>query len=150
KGCGFVRGRGGVGFIPWANFSRGRAPLGGSPTAISLADFTISILSALSTVTVVPGGKPILTGDCAAALCETVKSLSSLILPSLTARSVAYVVMILVIEAGYHGEVAFSACNTLPLSTSTRMSDSEWAGRVASQVATPTLATRTIVRAVAE
>ena len=29
---------------------------------MSFADFTISILSALSTVTVVPTGKPILTG----------------------------------------------------------------------------------------
>src|SRR5437867_3569472 len=29
--------------------------------------------------------------------------------------------MILVIEAGYHGAVAFSACSTLPVSTSTRI-----------------------------
>ena len=56
---------------------------------MSFADFTISILSALSTVTVVPGGKPILTGDCAAALCDTLSSVSSVIRPSLTARSVA-------------------------------------------------------------
>ena len=38
---------------------------------MSLADFTISILSALSTVITVPGGNPIFTGDCAAALAET-------------------------------------------------------------------------------
>ena len=35
---------------------------------MSFADFTISIFSALSTVTVVPGLKPILVGACAAAL----------------------------------------------------------------------------------
>src|SRR5262245_14015328 len=29
--------------------------------------------------------------------------------------------MILVIEAGYHGMVAFSACSTFPVSTSTRI-----------------------------
>jgi hypothetical protein len=56
---------------------------------MSFADLTISILSALSTVTVVPTGNPILTGDCAAAVCETAISLSSVILPSLTARKVA-------------------------------------------------------------
>ena len=38
---------------------------------MSLADFTIIILIALSTVTWVPTGKPILVGDCAAALGET-------------------------------------------------------------------------------
>src|SRR3954451_20191148 len=32
--------------------------------------------------------------------------------------------MILVLDAGDHGWAAFSACRTLPLSTSTRMSDS--------------------------
>src|SRR5262245_5288728 len=32
--------------------------------------------------------------------------------------------MILVIEAGYHGAVAFSACSTLPVSTSTRITAS--------------------------
>jgi hypothetical protein len=32
--------------------------------------------------------------------------------------------MILVIDAGYHGMVAFSACSTLPLSASTRISAS--------------------------
>ena len=39
---------------------------------MSLAECTISIFSALSTVTCVPGGKPILVGACAAALRETV------------------------------------------------------------------------------
>ena len=43
---------------------------------MSLADFTISILSALSTVTWVPTGKPILVGACAVALRETVNSVS--------------------------------------------------------------------------
>src|ERR1041385_5717418 len=43
-------------------------------TAMSLDDFTISILSALSTVTVVPILKPILVGCCAAALRVTVSS----------------------------------------------------------------------------
>ncbi len=60
-----------------------------STTAMSFADFTSSILSALSTVMVVPTGNPILTGDCASALGETVSSLSSVIRPSFTARSVA-------------------------------------------------------------
>ena len=41
---------------------------------MSFADFTISILSALSTVTVVPAWKPILVGACAAALADTVSS----------------------------------------------------------------------------
>src|SRR5688572_30547939 len=39
------------------------------------------------TVTRVPGGKPILTGDCAAAACETGSAFSSESRPSLTARS---------------------------------------------------------------
>ena len=55
---------------------------------MSFADFTISILSALSTVTMVPGGKPILVGAAAAAFAETVSSVSSVSRPSLTARSV--------------------------------------------------------------
>ena len=38
-----------------------------STTAMSLADFTSIILSALSTVTWVPGRKPIFDGDCEAA-----------------------------------------------------------------------------------
>ena len=59
-----------------------------STTAMSLADFTSIILSALSTVTCVPGLKPIFDGDCEAATGETVKSVSSVTLPSFTALSV--------------------------------------------------------------
>jgi hypothetical protein len=43
--------------------------------------------------------------------------------------------MILVTEAGYHGLVAFSACKTLPLSTSTSSSASPAAGAPANAVA---------------
>jgi len=51
------------------NFRPSRRRLPRSPTAMSLADFHHQqFLSALSTVTVVPGGNPILTGDWAAAL----------------------------------------------------------------------------------
>src|SRR5262245_52383232 len=45
--------------------------------------------------------------------------------------------MILVTEAGYQGTVAFSACRTLPLSTSTNSSASPAAGTLASTVAAP-------------
>ena len=55
---------------------------------MSLADFTISILSALSTVTWVPIGKPILVGACALALRETVNNVSKVMRWSLTALSV--------------------------------------------------------------
>ena len=44
---------------------------------MSLADFTIIIASAFSTVTCVPGLKPIFDGDCEAATGETVSTLSS-------------------------------------------------------------------------
>ena len=44
---------------------------------MSFADFTIIILIALSMVTCVPGGKPILVGDCIAALADTVNSVSA-------------------------------------------------------------------------
>ena len=57
-------------------------------TAMSLADLTISIFSALSTVTRVPSLKPILVGCCAAALRDTVSSVSNVRRPSLTARNV--------------------------------------------------------------
>ena len=57
-------------------------------TAMSLADFTISIFSALSTVTVVPTLKPILVGCCAAALRDTVSRVLREMRPSLMARSV--------------------------------------------------------------
>ena len=59
-----------------------------SNTAMSFAECTISILSALSTVTCVPGGKPILVGDCAEALRETVNNVSIVIRCCLTARNV--------------------------------------------------------------
>ena len=59
-----------------------------STTAMSLADFTSIIFSALSTVTWVPGRKPILDGDCAAATGDTVSRESSEMRPSLTALSV--------------------------------------------------------------
>ena len=58
-----------------------------STTAMSLADFTSIIFSALSTVTCVPGRKPIFDGDCEAAVGETVNSVSSVILPSFTASA---------------------------------------------------------------
>ena len=66
--------------------------------------FTISILSALSIVTMVPAGKPMLfTGACAAAFAETVSGLSRVSRPSRTARKVASAVISLVTEAGYQG-----------------------------------------------
>src|ERR1700745_2052594 len=77
-----------------------------STTAMSFADFTSIILSALSTVTCVPGLKPIFEGDCADASGDTVNSVSSVILPSLTAFNVTYAVIILVTDAGYQGKVA--------------------------------------------
>ncbi len=57
-------------------------------TAISLADLTISIFNALSTVTVVPSLKPILVGCCAQAFFDIVSSVLNDNLPSRTARSV--------------------------------------------------------------
>ena len=55
---------------------------------MSLAECTSSIFSALSTVTCVPGGKPILLGACAAALCETVNNVSMVMRCCFTARKV--------------------------------------------------------------
>ena len=55
---------------------------------MSLADFTIIIFSALSTVTWMPGRKPILDGDCEAAIGDTVSTVSSDRRPSFTAFSV--------------------------------------------------------------
>ena len=55
---------------------------------MSFADLTIIIFSALSTVSCVPGRNPIFDGDCEAAVGDTVTSVSSVILPSLTAFSV--------------------------------------------------------------
>src|ERR1051326_5397693 len=89
-----------------------------STTAMSLADFTISIFSALSTVTWLPGLKPILDGACEAARAETVNRLSSVMRLFFTACSVTYKVISLDSEAGYHGTPAFSAYSTLPVSAS--------------------------------
>ena len=55
---------------------------------MSFADFTIIILMALSTVTCVPGGKPILVGDCMAALADTVNKVSGVMCWSRSAASV--------------------------------------------------------------
>ena len=55
---------------------------------MSLADFTIIILIALSTVTCVPIGKPILVGDCADALGDTVNKVSNVMRWSRMALSV--------------------------------------------------------------
>ena len=63
-------------FMSSAKFSIEPSTPSASSTAMSLADFTIIILSALSTVTWVPTGKPILVGDCASALRETVNNVS--------------------------------------------------------------------------
>ena len=52
---------------------------------MSFADFTISILRALSTVTTVPTLKPIFVGACESATGDTVKGVSSEIRPALTA-----------------------------------------------------------------
>ena len=57
-------------------------------TAMSLADFTISIFSALSMVTRVPALNPILVGCCAAALRDTVSKVLKATRPSLMARKV--------------------------------------------------------------
>ena len=59
-----------------------------STTAMSLDERTIIIFSALSTVTSVPTGKPILTGCWAAAAVETLIAVSSAMRPSRMARSV--------------------------------------------------------------
>ena len=75
-------------FISSANFSTEPETPSASTTAMSFADFTISILSALSTVTWVPGLKPIFDGACEAARAETVNSESSVMRLFLTACSV--------------------------------------------------------------
>src|SRR5262245_16284959 len=94
---------------------------------MSFADFTISILSALSTVTWVPAAKPIFTGDCATAFAVTVSGVSRVSRPSLTARKVTYAVISLVTEAGYQAWPAFCAYSTLPLSASLTSSASAFA-----------------------
>src|SRR5438093_9377459 len=54
--------------------------------------------------------------------------------------------MILVIEAGYHGAVAFSACSTLPVSTSTRICDSAAARDAARLTVMPVASAKISVR----
>ena len=56
-----------VAFISSENFSIEPPTPSASTTAMSFADFTIIILSALSTVSCVPGRKPIFDGACEAA-----------------------------------------------------------------------------------
>ncbi len=55
---------------------------------MSLADLTMMVLIALSTVIWEPALKPILVGACATALGETVSRVSSDSLPAFTAFSV--------------------------------------------------------------
>ena len=56
-------------------------------TAMSFADFTISILSALSSVTCEPGANPIFEGFMLAARAETTNGVSSVSRPCRTALS---------------------------------------------------------------
>ena len=96
---------------------------------MSLADFTIIIFSALSTVTCVPGWKPIFDGDCEAAIGDTVSSVSSVQAAFLDRlqRDIGRH------QLGHRGRipgiVAFSACSTLPVSASTTSSASACAAR---------------------
>ena len=90
-------------FMSSANFSIEPDTPSASTTDMSFADFTIIILSALSTVTWMPAGKPIFDGACATAFGDTVSSVSMPRRPSFTALSVRYMVISLVVEAGYHG-----------------------------------------------
>src|SRR5919205_685882 len=92
-----------AGMCQYISYSGSSRRMARATTAMSLADFTISILSALSTVTVVPALKPILDGACATAFGDTVSSVSIERRLSFTALSVRYIVISLVVEAGYHG-----------------------------------------------
>ena len=83
-------------------------------TAISLADFTISIFKALSSVTSVPGRKPIFEGAMVVARAETFSGVSSVIRPSRTAFSATKTVISLVREAGYQGRVASCCISVSP------------------------------------
>src|SRR5215217_3743056 len=58
--------------------------------------------------------------------------------------------MILVIDAGYHGMVAFSACSTLPVSASIRSSASALARAAPRLVAPQAMIVRTKIRNAAE
>ena len=75
-------------FISAANAGTDPDTPSASTTAKSFADFTIIILSALSTVTLMPTLKPIFEGCCAMAFGETVRSLSGVTRPSLMACKV--------------------------------------------------------------
>src|SRR5215470_1133405 len=55
--------------------------------------------------------------------------------------------MILVIEAGYHGIVAFSACSTFPVSTSTRICASAAAREIETLAVTQRASAKVSVRA---
>ncbi len=79
-------------------------------------------------VTCVPGGKPILVGDCIAALADTVNSVSGVMRWSRSALSVKYSVISLVVDAGCHGMVALLARRTFPELASTRIVESARAG----------------------
>ena len=74
--------------ISAANFSTEPDTPSASTTAMSFADLTIIILSALSTVTWMPTLKPILDGCCAMALGDTVSNVSMPRRWSLMARKV--------------------------------------------------------------
>jgi len=76
-----------VRFISAEKLSTEPATPSAMTTAMSLADFTIIIFSALSRVTWVPGLKPILEGCWAAAVGDTVNRESSDSRPSFTAFS---------------------------------------------------------------
>jgi hypothetical protein len=106
-------------FMASANFSIEPDTPSASTTEMSFADFTIIIFKALSTVTVVPVLNPIFEGDCATALGDTGSRVSRVRRLSFTALSARYIVISLVVEAGYHGSAACSACSTLPDSAST-------------------------------
>ena len=107
-------------FISSENFSTEPPTPSASTTAMSLADFTISILSALSTVIWVPGLKPILDGACEAARRgdgEQRVERDALVLDRLQRhieRSSAWWS-----RPDTTASVAFSACSTLPVSAST-------------------------------
>ena len=77
-----------VRFISAEKFSTEPETPSASTTAMSFADFTISIFSALSTVTWLPGLKPIFEGACKAARAETVNRVSSVMRRFFTACSV--------------------------------------------------------------
>src|SRR5262249_44345517 len=134
-------------FISSAKFSIEPATPSASTTAMSLADFTINILSALSTVTTVPTPNPIFTGDCAAAFEETTSGVSRPRRPPLTARKVTKAVLRFVTEAGDQGYPAFWAKRTLPLSASITSNASAPARLGASALAAQAMPTHMSVRA---